>query len=216
MKFLVSPPRSGHHLFVRAISSQLGDANFYCEGYNCQNGLGEKPKDCERVPDGKGLSKCMKFGGAQLIKSHDFDLSLSARGRDCVVLVRDPLESLYSWFDLQSRKYRESASPENHMDFLMRKVDYLNGFWEKWVFSEQGNLVFSYGGLSQNLYGNVKQTIDFLGLEGKGKTIIQKPIFKEKRNLQNHPYFNPSLNEQVLDKLHSKILPTIRLLDSKS
>lgn len=96
-----SLPRSGLHYMKNLLSRALGDRFSFCEWYY-------EPGCCREMPC-TGGSSCTsgsaRKAGIRLTKSHDFELSdpVYAPGDDVmrVILVRDPLYILTSWYSLE-------------------------------------------------------------------------------------------------------------------
>jgi hypothetical protein len=99
-----SLPRSGLHYLRNTLAAILGEAFSFCEWYN-------EPGCCKRMPC--SLTAYRTAAGrhagdrslVRMVKSHDFDLddpAFPAAGAiRRIVLVRDPLYVLTSWFSLQ-------------------------------------------------------------------------------------------------------------------
>jgi len=145
-RFLVSFPRSGHHMverMLRAICRAHDYPYSYCEYYSC----------CKRQP-------CAE--NAVLQKNHDFDLNFDPdMGRSVVLYRSDPIVQLDAWYrwrvGRRSGEYQEVLEPDPgwwktraHLDgltrFATRHARYYRRFVAKWVEANPENIVaIEYG-----------------------------------------------------------------------
>lgn len=124
MNFLISFPRSGHHIMVDVIEdiTKLNNLPFsYCEFYTC----------CNQIP-------CTK--NSFLAKNHDFDLDIPITPENkYIVLYRDdPFEQLEAWYRYQLL-YPNSVDDLNV--FIERNIQYYNNFRNKWVDNNYQNII---------------------------------------------------------------------------
>lgn len=99
-----SLPRSGLHYMKRLFTRALGERFSFCEWYH-------EPDCCRKMPctaagacSGTDACGSARQASVRLVKSHDFELrdptNTPAQGSMRVVLVRDPLYVLTSWYTL--------------------------------------------------------------------------------------------------------------------
>lgn len=122
-----SLPRSGLHYMKSVFTRALGDRFSFCEWYH-------EPDCCRKMPctvgacSGVGTGGCGRGQGVKLTKSHDFDLRdpLSALGDGMmrIILVRDPLYILTSWYTLDCLSCYAGLLAEHGID--VRRIWYLH------------------------------------------------------------------------------------------
>jgi FkbM family methyltransferase len=120
-----SLPRSGLH-YLKKTFSRLLDENFsFCEWYH-------EPGCCRKMPCTYTdyASKCHQKGmaGVRLVKSHDFDLAdpefPTLYNLRRLILVRDPLYILTSWFCLDQLELYETELSKAGINLI--KIAYLH------------------------------------------------------------------------------------------
>jgi hypothetical protein len=129
-----SQPRSGLHYLKNTLTKILGDQFSFCEWYQEIGCCKQHP--CMLKGYAEHACKTNRFR-LRLIKSHDFDhtdpaYNLSAVLRR-VVIIRDPLYALTSWFELDELAKCKHILLENGID--IRKI---------WLMHEQEVLQSAY------------------------------------------------------------------------
>ena len=125
--FLVSPPRSGHHMLVGWLDKSFGPNLDYCELYSCTDSMG-RYRRCE-AQGWRSDFKVVCRSGCRFQKNHDFDLSLPRMDYfQYVALVRNPMFSLSSWWVLEGQKVGRCIR-----EYMLSKVPYWKEFAAKWV-----------------------------------------------------------------------------------
>lgn len=157
--YLITCPRSGHHLIVDLIAAFASFYNLpfsYCEFY-CHNlkrnvlNIKDPPVKCTNKP-------CVY--DSMLMKSHDFALNpncaikewktevpIQPASKYIVIYRKDPVIQLEAWY----RHYRAFLIGEENYDpssetyddfissFFIPNIEYINAFYKKWVFSSYDN-----------------------------------------------------------------------------
>lgn len=120
--WFVSFPRSGHHMTIQMLRSYFGDDLRYVARYET---------DLQNHPE------------TNLVKSHDFELvDVPTDEWKYIVLLRDPLEAIQSWYDLEVGDEKKSCEQDA---FFKEKLEFWKGFVEKWVIGQQKRaLIFHY------------------------------------------------------------------------
>lgn len=138
--FIVSTPRSGHHLLIRGLDVSLNHKMVYSEYYNCAHNFA----NCDHV---------------NVQKSHDFELDMPITdGFQYVVLYRDKDETMKSWFEA-------SDSGGNLNNWTLLWSAYYDGFMHKWVNNAKTNkLVLKYSELIENKAEIVEKVCEFMGV----------------------------------------------------
>lgn len=129
--FVVSFPRSGHHLLAGLIGEVKGDSFSYCEYYNCLDHKFQ-PVACEAA-DWPHHFRTVCRSGRRFQKNHDFDLALPVDDSFLyVVLLRHPVFSLTSWW-VHTQKHGSKEDREIPLrDFVLGRAAYWRGFAAKW------------------------------------------------------------------------------------
>lgn len=112
-----SLPRSGLHYLKNTLEELLPGHFSFCEWY-------QEPGCCRKMPcERTAYAECAKRTGqlkVRLLKSHDFDLRDPIYpllpGIERLVLVRDPLFILTSWFELDRVTAHQDALSANGID----------------------------------------------------------------------------------------------------
>lgn len=124
-----SLPRSGLHYMKSLFARALGECFSFCEWYY-------EPDCCRKMPCAAGSGSCsgaqgreaVRQTGVRLTKSHDFELldplSAPAQGMMRIILVRDPLYALTSWYTLECISRYDRRLVERGID--ARKIWYLH------------------------------------------------------------------------------------------
>lgn len=135
----ISYPRSGHHALVNVLRGYFQENFHYCELY--------------RDPTIQ-LGVCPT---TNYQKNHDFDLnSPVCPARNYIVQVRNPLEAIESWDELDRRVGHPSDTQENKLDFYA-------AFVKKWVLGPVSHrLVVWYEDLVGNPTATVTSVIQFV------------------------------------------------------
>lgn len=144
--YLVSFPRSGHHLSVRGLQAAMNHQIVYSEFYRSKHNM----DNCDCV---------------NLQKSHDFDMALPIReDYNYIVLIRGFELAVESWYKLSAP---EGIDLETFRD---EKKEYFDKFMEKWVsspnFDDSPNrLVVSYHDLVDKKIETVAAMARFMGAD---------------------------------------------------
>ncbi len=146
-----SVPRSGLHYLQRTLEGILGKSLSFCEWY-------QEPGCCKQMPcalTGFAQTACQQQScGVRMVKSHDFDLDDPvfpvAGALRRIVLIRDPIFCLTSYWNLISLKHNQNLLSAHGI--RLAKVDYLH---------EPAVLEMAY------------QLIDSHGLDPEEATLIQ-------------------------------------------
>jgi hypothetical protein len=136
-----SVPRSGLHYLQRNLQSILGKHMSFCEWY-------QEPGCCKQMPcaiTGFAQSCCQQgLAHLRMIKSHDFDLAdpifPTCHGLRRVLLIRDPIYSLTSYWNLQALTHNQELLKGNGINPM--KIDYLH---ERPVLQMAYSLIDSHG-----------------------------------------------------------------------
>lgn len=130
-----SLPRSGHHFLKNLLQSQLKNKFSYCEGY-------AEPGCCKTSPcinDAYwNYSKKNNVSHLRLIKSHDFDLEDKTfdplPGVYRFIQVREPIEILVSWLELQQLFINKDLLHRNNVSInrimLYHEPELIDASWE--------------------------------------------------------------------------------------
>ena len=145
--FIVTPPRSGQHMFTNWLEVAFGRQLSYCEFYTCMDNRGLY-RECEA----RHWPAAMRIGcrsGCQFQKNHDFDLQMPISGQfRYVVIYRHPVMSMSSWWKLEGK-----AAGDDLSDFMFSRVEYWVRFIRKWVLSDispSNRLVLRYEDLTKD------------------------------------------------------------------
>jgi predicted nucleic acid-binding Zn-ribbon protein len=120
-----SIPRSGLHYLQRTLHEIFENQYSFCEWY-------QEPGCCKQMPCSlTGFAKNCKQGNLfslRMVKSHDFDLSdpvFTEKGAiRRIVLIRDPLFSLTSYWNLQALQHNHELLQQHGIG--MAKINYLH------------------------------------------------------------------------------------------
>lgn len=119
----ISYPRSGHHALVDVLQNYFGGGFHYCEIYR-----DHRP---EELLGAEGSITNYQ-------KNHDFKLDTPIlTDRQYLVQVRNPLESIESWNELDRRVGHVPDSEENRLDFWV-------AFVKKWLLTPISNRLVVY------------------------------------------------------------------------
>lgn len=130
MQRIVSFPRSGASWLRKSLISAFGK-EIHCEPYGCAR------KSRIRGPSnlysnwkcpGPRLGKCSS--SKPFMKSHDFDLK-DPLSRS-IVLLRDPQDSLMSWYEMQHGETDWGVNEIHFLNWIRKRKHYVRGFIEKW------------------------------------------------------------------------------------
>lgn len=137
--YIVSTPRSGHHLLIRGLDVALNHKMVYSEYYNCAHNFA----NCEYV---------------NVQKSHDFELDMPITDEyQYVILYRDKEETMQSWLDA-------SNSGSNLNNWTLLWSAYYDGFMHKWVNNARVNkLVLKYSELIENKVESIEKVCELIG-----------------------------------------------------
>lgn len=153
-----SLPRSGLHFLRNTLSKVIGEGFSFCEWYNEPGCCRKMP--CAFIPSG-GLSSSLH---CRMVKSHDFDIQdpafPTAENAKRLILLRDPLYILTSWWTLQILQVNSKILKENNIN--VQKIFYLH---EKELLARAHRLVAQHG-----YFPNEVELHDFL--QEKSKYII--------------------------------------------
>lgn len=149
-------PRSGHQMLLDILQEYFGKRLVYCEIY----------KDGEHAIDVDEHTNYQK--------NHDFDLNTFIKGdRKYLVQVRDPLDSLASRWEMQTREGSVTDGEEDWRRSMKEWAIFWSGFVNKWVFSPVPNrLIVRYEDLLNNPMDTAANAIQFI--EGRPNTDIPK------------------------------------------
>lgn len=137
--YLVSLPRSGHHLLVRGLTEAMNHKLVYSEYYNSAHNM----QNCDHV---------------NLQKSHDFDLDLEINPEfKYIVLVRDDRQSMLSWMAADKTIDIET--------FAKSKAAYYEGFRNKWIVGRINTMVIEYEDFVLFKSRMVENCCLFMGIE---------------------------------------------------
>jgi len=120
-----STPRSGLHYLKQAFQTRLGENFSFCERYN-------EPGCCKQFPCAltcfRDAAKSSKQSYLRFTKSHDFDLSdkklKTSKDIRVLILKRDPLFVITSWWELQEIQRHRSLLSKHHIN--PSKIFYLH------------------------------------------------------------------------------------------
>jgi len=147
--YIVSTPRSGHHLLVRGLEAAANHKLVYSENYNCKHNF----TTCDFV---------------NLQKDHDFELDLDiSKEFKYVVLWRPQAESLHAW-------YNATESNISLSKFIKKNGNYFDRFAEKWLKSELPNVsIFFYADWIQHKRKTVKRICSIMGINPDLEKLFQ-------------------------------------------
>nr|WP_321524336.1 hypothetical protein [uncultured Cohaesibacter sp.] len=134
-----SLPRSGLHYLRNSLEHILGTSFSFCEWYH-------EPGCCRNMPcDLTGIMENDDRPHLRLIKSHDFDLldppySVNGSSIRRLILVREPLYILTSWWGLEVIQANAKLLSNHHID--VTKILYLH---EKGVLSKAYEVIDQHG-----------------------------------------------------------------------
>ena len=147
--YLVSFPRSGQ-LYTQQLMEAVTGVDDYCELYNCW------VEDCP----GKSLpisEKSPCLAGRRIQKTHDFDLKFPVdKSAQYAVIVRTPMLSLASWFELEVKNLEVQDTLKSWESFADLKSTFWNDFVNKWVDAAETNenvQVFRYEDITTSRAG---------------------------------------------------------------
>lgn len=141
--YLVSFPRSGHHLLVRGLTEALSHRLIYCEFYNGRHNF----EHCEWT---------------NLQKSHDFDLQLPFDEQyNYIILIRAFELAIDSWYANVIKYEGYEGDLETFRD---GKKEYFDAFNEKWVISPSADnkLIITYADLVDHKIDTVSRCARFM------------------------------------------------------
>jgi hypothetical protein len=145
---IVTFPRSGHHAMIEQLESVSEIYKNYCEYYNCIGRRGEII-ECSKSSDTwkeKGFS-C--GAGNRILKDHDFELLLPYKNdRKYVIQLRNPILSIASWYELDSKNLNLKL-PEFNI-YFSQKLKFWIEFVDKWYpkFSNENVIYVPYEDLA--------------------------------------------------------------------
>ena len=197
--YIVTFPRSGHHILLGLLDSYVNVSDNYCEFYECKNNKNESIQ-CPMNNDNWTAKKSQCGSGRQLIKSHDFDLELKySEEINYLVQLRNPILSIQSWYELQGKDLNNKDEWEV---FFTDKFEFWKRFVDKWLaLSDRKNvLVVNYDSLSDYSYiDNIRR---FLSLPFRDENRYSSDRFNPKRKVIKDPYGFLAENEDtVSDRL---------------
>lgn len=135
--YLVSFPRSGHHLLVRGLQRVMEHKLIYSEFYTVKH----------------NFSTC-RFVNLQ--KSHDFDLQQEIKpDYKYVVLIRNMEDALISWWKTTDRKVKLA-------NFIRRNEKYYLDFMMKWS-NPAERKVIDYDWFIWNKYSVIESCCELMG-----------------------------------------------------
>lgn len=142
----ISFPRCGHHLMERILREYFGERFRYGDIH---------------VDPGSSLDANPEIN---FLKDHDFDLGTSVTpDRQYLVLVRDPRESIVSWFRLAARKGEVEYTHAAWEKFSAHAWTYWAGFFNKWVIRKiPGRLIVEYADLITSPELILAQVVEFM------------------------------------------------------
>jgi hypothetical protein len=153
--YLVSFPRSGHHLMVRGLTEAANHKLVYSEGYTPAHNF----DTCDHV---------------NLQKSHDFDMDLEIKpDLTYIVLIRAFELAVDSWIKAEQIEDAES--------FRDSKVEYYDQFMAKWVSPSNENvLVITYPYLTDYKTSAITDAAHHMGFDPDRKALARWE-FSERR-----------------------------------
>lgn len=164
----ISYPRSGHHALVEVLRAYFKENFHYCETYR------------EHLP-----SDLMGAPGSvtNYQKNHDFKLDTPVlTDRQYLVQVRNPLESIESWNELDRRVGHPPDTEENKLDFWV-------AFVKKWLLTPIPNrLVVYYEDLMATPTQTCVSILQFLtktqnvDMELLERSLKQAPLVRRREN----------------------------------
>ena len=182
--FVVTYPRSGHHLLMNLLCYYFTDhkcENFetgqfsYCEYYH----------HCQKIP-------CSH--AATLQKNHDFNLSLPKTGK-VIVQFRNPFNSIISYAKF------EKQNPTAWKQFATQKAQYWANFMKKWA-SHPTALIVPYEQLVAFPEKTLASVLDYYHGSHDPARIKQVlaaiPIENRNKNLERSPYFNEQIYLKII------------------
>lgn len=201
-----SLPRSGLHFLKRSLGRVLGQQLSFCEWYQEPGCCKKSPCALRAYSERSAEDKQFRL---RLVKSHDFGFSdpvLSASENvQRVVLVRDPLFVLTSWFSLdQLRRFTCELEPEG---ISMRKI---------WYSHEKDVLISAYKIVDRNYEG---PSVDVLEawLDEKARFIagfIRKWVLPELESAS--PYVHLVQYEEIDEFVGKLLRPYATLLSEQA
>jgi len=158
-------------MVVNILQRYWGDALRYCEAYN------------ELItPD------------HNLIKTHDFELNEQYRS-PILVIVRNPLDAIASYYQWQIRKMGKEDSYENWVRFAYVQADQWRHFQIKWARQAPNRCIVGYEKILEDPFKVFANIIRFQCPEhsldpSKLKEAIGKVNPRPKGNIRQFKYFN--------------------------
>lgn len=208
--FLVSPPRSGHHMIAGWLGQALGREYAYCEFYECIDEL-DRLVPCEA----HSWPRQFKIGcrsNRRFQKNHDFDLDLPiADNFRYVITIRHPAYALSSWWAFEDRRWPGQRG--NLRDWMVGHVEYWKRFVEKWYLpgSKENILVTRYEDITVDpaimrrvlpfCNGDIHPTTNGLWT----KEFLAKEVHPA-RDLQAEPHFDRAAYSEVQEMIGADFL----------
>ena len=165
--FLISYPRSGHHLLVDSLLKYYGNS---FKGRSWEVITKRAGKLCY-CPE-SGIARRSNFNcinkDVNLKKDHDLNLDLEIDPKyKYIVLYRHPFKSIISSFFIGKNKYGDKLSREDFFThFLPIKLKYWRGFTYKWVRDDSDHKMhITYVNLVDDFEDTVKKVVQFLQSE---------------------------------------------------
>jgi hypothetical protein len=218
--FLVSPPRSGHHMLVRFLHTVLNPLD-YCEFYACRSAKGPLPCPAEKRPLSE---KVVCRSGRTVQKNHDLDFSLPVNaGWRYVVTLRQPVYSLTSWYTHWLKTAPAGTVFQSPRRFVFEKADYWRAFAGKWfVPGPRPNVLLTRYEMLTTSVEEIYRVAAFIGgvLPEGSDLRLTESAFREKirsRDIADDARFDPRLFGEVQEYIGPDLIAAcgLPLLDFK-